>query len=45
MIYNILVKVIYTMGKEKSIEIFNETKRIEKEGGMLIRVRIFSENC
>jgi len=33
---DLILKVLDAMGKEKTIDIFNETKRIEAEGGMLI---------
>lgn len=33
-----LVKVVEEMGKEKSIEIYKETKQIEYDGGMPILV-------
>jgi hypothetical protein len=34
----VLVRVISTLGVEKTILIFKETKRIEEEGGMLVMV-------
>lgn len=35
---NISVKVVNTVGKEKAIELFNETKKMEADGGMLVHV-------
>lgn len=32
------MNVINTLGKKRAIEIFQETKNIEKKGGMLIMV-------
>lgn len=34
---DLILKVLDAMGKEKTIDFFNETKRIEAEGGMLIQ--------
>ncbi|KAJ8957634.1 hypothetical protein NQ318_017523 [Aromia moschata] len=33
---DLILRVINTMGKQKAIEIFKETKKIEEEGGMLV---------
>lgn len=33
------VRIVTVAGKEKAFEVFNETKRIESEGGMLIMVQ------
>ncbi|KAJ8925569.1 hypothetical protein NQ315_009409 [Exocentrus adspersus] len=33
---DLILKVINVMGKQKTLDIFNETKKIEEEGGMLI---------
>jgi hypothetical protein len=32
------VKVVEVLGKEKAIEIFRETKKIEEDGGMMVLV-------
>lgn len=37
------MKIVRIAGRNKAIEIFNETKRIEADGGMLIMVIIIPE--
>jgi hypothetical protein len=32
------VKVVEVLGKEKAIEIFRETRKIEEDGGMMVLV-------
>jgi cyclopropane fatty-acyl-phospholipid synthase-like methyltransferase len=36
--YPVSVKVVEVLGKEKAIEIFRETKKIEEDGGMMVLV-------
>lgn len=40
LIYFILERIVKAVGKAKAIDIYNEVKRIEKDGGMLVMVII-----
>jgi hypothetical protein len=39
------VKVVEVLGKQKAIDIFNETRKIEENGGMMVLVCILEYFC
>lgn len=36
--YSVSVKVVEVLGKQKAIDIFRETRKIEEDGGMMVLV-------